>query len=75
MKSFDENEVLEPIAEGDENEQGTSFPESNKNSKNKLSPSKNINNNLYNQLNLSDNQLRHRLKTAGDSIKMSRSKK
>jgi hypothetical protein len=51
-----------------------SFPGSNKNSKNKLSSDKNCNN-LYNQINISDNQLRHRLKTAGDSIKMSRLKK
>lgn len=73
---FDENETLEPIAEGNENETITSNLNSNNNnsnnSKNKSKPNLNNNNSdkLYNQISVNDkNQLRQRLKTTSLNIK------
>jgi hypothetical protein len=73
---FDENETLEPIAEGNENETITSnLNNNNNNSNNSKNKSKsNLNNNnsdkLYNQISVNDkNQLRQRLKTTSLNIK------
>jgi hypothetical protein len=77
---FDENETLEPIAEGNENEttitsnlnSNTNNNNNNNNSKNKSKSNLNNNNSdkLYNQISVNDkNQLRQRLKTTSLNIK------
>jgi len=66
---FDENETLEPIAEGNENETIASNVNSSNNSKNKSKSNLNSDN-LYNQISVNDkNQLRQRLKTTSLNIK------
>ena len=71
---FDENETLEPIAEGNENETITSNLNNNNSNNSKNKSKSNLNNNnsdkLYNQISVNDkNQLRQRLKTTSLNIK------